>query len=220
LKTVFKNNTLLLVIYLSVVLCCSALLLTASKMNIHAAINAYVGNAVVDTFFYYLTYLGDGRIAVVILLLLLAYNLRFGIAATLSFITAGLATNALKYFFFAEINRPFFYKAYENFQLKLVEGVDNHIHNSFPSGHATQAFSIFFLLALFAPKLSHKLLWLALAILTAFSRMYLSQHWLPDVLAGSGIGAIFAVLYYYLFIARNTLQKLNASPFQLLNAAR
>lgn len=189
-------------------------------MNIHIVVNAYVGNVAIDTFFYYLTYLGDGRIAVVILLLLLAYNLRFGIVATLSFISAGLATNALKYFFFADINRPFFYKAYENFHLNLVEGVDNHIHNSFPSGHATQAFSIFFLLALFTPKLSNKLLWLAVAILTAFSRMYLSQHWLPDVLAGSGIGMLFAVLFYYLFIAKNKLQKLNVSPFTLKNATQ
>jgi membrane-associated phospholipid phosphatase len=189
-------------------------------MNIHTAVNAYVGNAVIDTFFYYLTYLGDGRIAVVILLLLLAYNLRFGIVAILSFITAGLATNGLKYFLFADINRPFFYKAYEKFHLNLVEGVDNHIHNSFPSGHATQAFSLFFLLALFTPKLKHKLLWLVLAILTAFSRMHLSQHWLPDVLAGSLIGTVFAILFYYIIIVRNKLQKLNASPFQLKNAAR
>lgn len=220
MKTLFRNNKLVLLLYFAVAISSSALLLLHSKMSIHAAVNALVGNAIIDFSFYYLTYLGDGRIAVIILLLILAYNVRLGLAATLSFITAGLATNALKYFFFADINRPFFFKAYENFQLKLVEGVDNHIHNSFPSGHATQAFSIFLLLALYTTNKLYKLLYLLLAILTAFSRMYLSQHWLPDVLAGSFIGCVFAVLYYYFIIEKDKLPKLNRAASQLKNGAR
>ena len=207
-------------LYAIIALCCIIWLSTSNKFDIHLRINSLVGEKIIDFFFYYITYLGDGRVAVVILLLLLVYNLRLGIAATLSFLSAGLIANILKYFFFDHINRPFFYSSYRHMNFKVVEGVDIHIHNSFPSGHATQAFALFFLLALNAKKQTTKLVWLLLACITAFSRMYLSQHWLPDVLAGSFIGVVFSCLYFYLFISRNTLPKLNATPFAFINGAR
>jgi membrane-associated phospholipid phosphatase len=72
------------------------------------------------------------------------------------------------------------------------------------------------LLAFVSSKNGMKLLFLALALLTAYSRVYLSQHWLQDVTAGSFIGTLFSCLWYYLIITRDKLPTLNKSSLALL----
>ena len=75
----------------------------------------------------------------------------------------------------------------------IVEGVDLHSTLSMPSGHTSAVFAFCFSLALFCPKWWQKMLCLLIAILVGYSRIYLSQHFLADVLAGSIVG-IVAVL--------------------------
>ena len=83
--------------------------------------------------------------------------------------------------------------------LHLVDGVVMHAYNSFPSGHSATAFGIFVMLIFLIKNRRLKLLWLAVALLTAFSRVYLSQHFMEDVLAGSLIGTLvmFFTVYYF-----------------------
>jgi membrane-associated phospholipid phosphatase len=145
-----------------------------------------------------------------ILLIAILYNVRMGICTTVSFFTAAMVTNFLKYQFYSEVDRPWqVFKWTVNIPLKYVDASDLHIHNSFPSGHATQAFAIFMCLALFAKRPEFKFLFLAIALATAFSRVHLSQHWLVDITVGSIIGTLSSILFYYLFIERNTLLKFN-----------
>jgi membrane-associated phospholipid phosphatase len=155
-------------------------------------------------------------VAVLMLLIILLCNIRLGISATISFLSATLFSSFLKYCFFDDVNRPFYiYQWIEPHDIKYVEGVQLNIHNSFPSGHATQAFAIFMCLAFAAKKNVVKLLLLCLALLTAFSRVYLSQHWLVDITAGSSIGMVFALIVEYLIISKNRFPKLNCSVFGL-----
>jgi membrane-associated phospholipid phosphatase len=209
-KDFLKNNFVILFIYLITAGTALFFILNYEKNPIHLYLNQYVGNKFLDLFFYFITYLGDGRMAGILLLVILLYNVRLGLYSASSFLSATIVSNTLKYTLFDDVNRPFFfYQWIERRSITYVEGVDLHIHNSFPSGHATQAFAIFLCLAFTSRKQSWKLFFLALALLTSFSRVYLSQHWLADITAGSVIGLFFSLLYYSIFIYRNKLQNLN-----------
>ncbi len=186
------------------------------KNDIHLYLNQYVGNPVVDQFFYYITYLGDGLVAVFLLIAILFYNLRLGIYVTTSFLTASFVSIGLKRLFFDDENRPLYIFSYiSKHTLKLVDGVHVYIHNSFPSGHATQAFAIFMCLVFSSKNQALKFIFFMLALFASLSRVYLSQHWLIDITVGSCIGFLFSLIYYFLFIQNNTLQKLNVSIFNL-----
>lgn len=197
-------------VYFSLIVIAFSFLFSYDKIAIHIYLNQLVGNKLFDTIFYYLTYLGDGLFMPVILILILLYNARLGIYSTLSFFAAAIVTNILKYQFFNNVDRP-----YQIFQwtvhvpIKYVNAADLHIHNSFPSGHATQVFAIFMCLAFYASKPEFKFLFFIVAVLAAFSRVYLSQHWLPDITAGSIIGTGFSVLFYRIILTKNKLQALN-----------
>jgi len=211
LKGFLKNNFYILLIYLLAVCIALFFLVNYEKVAIHYYLNRFVGNKFLNVLFYYITYLGDGTVAVFILVLILVFNIRLGLYASSSFLTATLVSITLKHQFYDEVNRPYF--VFKHFvdgkKLTLIEGVDLHIHNSFPSGHATQAFSILMCLAFVAKNPLYKFLFLALAFFTAISRVYLSQHWLVDITAGSIIGILFSILYYFVFIQDKRLEKLN-----------
>jgi membrane-associated phospholipid phosphatase len=213
-KDFLKNNFWILFLYILTLSAAAYFIFQYEKIAINLYVNRYVGNKFVNGFFYYITYLGDGRLAGILLLVILLYNVRLGLCATFSFLSATIVANTLKYFFFDNVNRPsYIFRWIEKHPVNYVEGVDMHIHNSFPSGHATQAFAILLCMAFATGKYSFKYPLLILAILTSFSRVYLSQHWLVDVTAGSLIGTGFSVLYYYLFIHKNKFEKLNKSLF-------
>jgi membrane-associated phospholipid phosphatase len=216
-KHFLRNNGWLLLLYACALSTALYFIFNYPKTTIHLYLNQFVKGGWLDDLFYFITYLGDGRLAGLALILILFYNIRLGIAVAGSFLTASLFSNSLKYLFFDDVNRPFFiFQFIQVEKLKYVEGVDLHIHNSFPSGHATQAFAILMLLAFVSSKNGMKLLFLALALLTAYSRVYLSQHWLQDVTAGSFIGTLFSCLWYYLIITRDKLPTLNKSSLALL----
>jgi len=63
---------------------------------------------------------------------------------------------------------------------------------SFPSNHAMLAFCVVPILAEQYPKL--KKVWIALAVIIAFSRIYLGLHFLSDVLVGAGVGYLIGMM--------------------------
>lgn len=218
-KAFFKNNSIPLSLYFLFI---TILLYTIAFMNrddLHVQINLCVGNPIIDKFFHYITFLGDGWFAgFLILPAFFIYNTRLGIYLTASFIVAALITNALKWGFFQESYRPYWIYQYQNpYNVKKVEGEELMIIRSFPSGHATQAFAIFFAAAIAVAKKYFKLIFIVIAIVTAFSRVYLCQHWIKDIAAGSAVGVTTALIFYFTFYSKPYLSKLNKSLFQLFN---
>ena len=76
-----------------------------------------------------------------------------------------------------------------------------HILNySFPSMHAAAVFAAIPLLDKEYPSL--KKFWIIFAVLVAFSRLYLCEHYLSDVLAGSFIG--FGIGMFFIWLENKT----------------
>ena len=87
-------------------------------------------------------------------------------------------------------------------ELNFVKGVRVfQDYTAFPSGHTMSGFAIYGFLALvFGKNPIYQVFFLFCAFWVGFSRMYLLQHFLNDVLAGSLVGVYLAMLFYYLHL--------------------
>lgn len=174
-----------------------AVLLYASKGEIHLWINRF-HNPFFDQFFRYVTFLGDGWFVTVPVILLLFVSLRDAVYVLTSYLATGLVAQILKRFVFADCPRPirFFH---DKASLHLVDGVQMLQGHSFPSGHATSAFALFLALAVVSRNRGLQAACFVTACIVAFSRIYLSQHFLIDVAAGSIIGTAGALAFAFVF---------------------
>ncbi len=144
-----------------------------------------------DFFFKYATHLGDGIALAIVALFLLIFKRRYGWVLILIGILQSALSWLMKRVIFGKVPRPKNY--FEDIsQFNLVEGVELHGNYSFPSGHTMTAFSIAAFLSLAYKKPSVSIAALCLAVLAGISRVYLLQHFLIDILAGSLIGTALA----------------------------
>jgi membrane-associated phospholipid phosphatase len=207
-KDICKANLSFLVPYF-IFLCCGAVLIAINtKGATHLEFNS-LHAAFFDIFFTYLTYLGDGVTALLVVIILLTVKFRYALFVGLANILSTLITQVLKHTFFSDVVRPkkFFEGAHD---LYLVSGVHNHLYHSFPSGHSTCAFSLYFALAVLVKNKILKFALFLIALLVGYSRIYLSQHFLEDVVAGSLIGVIITAITF-LYIKDNNSLSLNGS---------
>jgi membrane-associated phospholipid phosphatase len=218
MKAFIKHNWPYFTLYLLVICVSFYFLLHYDKLTIHVGINRLVGDPFVDTFFKYITHAGDGFVAAMIAVIVLLLNAKKGLFLSVTYVVCGLTSSLLKNYVFDE-NRPhFMFDAYHpEHKITYVEGVDLLAKNSFPSGHATSAFAIFTALALATDNKALKLVFFLLAFLAAFSRTYLSQHWLEDITLGSLIGTVGALLFYFLIMPPNKFQKLDKPLLKVFN---
>lgn len=193
-------------------------LLQNGKVQIHRAMNACVGNPTVDSFFSYITHLGDGAFAFLVAVIFMFFNIRKSVYIILSYLGAALVSTILKRLVFLHIYRPHFvFQFFVREDLKEVPGVEVLGFNSFPSGHSLSAFALFFCLLFVSRSHILKILFFVLAVLAAYSRVYLSQHWLIDIYVGSIIGVCFALLFYVVFYHTQKWQQLNTTLPLLLS---
>lgn len=194
MKGFFLGQKWFLAPYLVAILTGSFFLVKFSKSDIHLWINQFHSNFF-DHFFSYLTYLGDGIFLPLFLAIMILIRFRESILLIVVFLVSGLMVQLLKRAFFGDVPRPG--KFFEGLNtLYLIPGVDPLCCNSFPSGHSATAFAVFFTFAMVCKKWWAKTSFFVLASLVAFSRVYLSQHFLVDIMAGSFIGMITVIGCY------------------------
>lgn len=197
MKQTFRDTKAFVVPFLLWLFAGAVILLTTDKLAFHIWINQW-NHSLLDGFFKYATYAGDGFFAAVIILLIFIYRIRFGVVALCGFLGSGLVTQVLKRLVFDDHDRPS--KVLENLaDLHLVDGVVMHRSFSFPSGHSTAAFSIFFLLCLLSKNRAVQVLCFILSLTVASSRVYLSQHFVQDIYAGSVLGTGISFIAAALF---------------------
>jgi membrane-associated phospholipid phosphatase len=191
---ILRENKVFLYPFLIVWLLLAVILFVFHKATIHMAINQF-HTSYFDFLFKNITHLGDGLTPTFLALIFLFFSFRKAIILGGSSLVAGLLAQFFKRAVFPDMLRP---KAYlKDVELYLVPGVEVHDFFSFPSGHASTAFSMFMVLALFSRKKPVKLFCFLGALLTGFSRIYLSQHFLVDVYFGAILGIVVAFFVYY-----------------------
>jgi len=173
------------------------LVLAIPKLELHLIMNSsHTGFQ--DLFFKTITWLGDGWFAVTLSLIFLLVRYRYFFMLLLSFSISGLLAQLIKRIAFPGVLRPG--ALLEHMPgLETVTGVGLYHSLSFPSGHTTSAFAVLLLAGFILKSRLGFFLTMILAWCVAFSRVYLSQHFLVDVLAGSLLGILSALFFYWYF---------------------
>lgn len=154
-----------------------------------------------DAVFPYVTLLGEGwgfGLAAIVVIAARRWCWLLGGAAAGG--AAALAAALSKWYFSAPRPKLYFEQQARAELVSHIEGVElaASATTSLPSGHTLAAAAIYLFLALMLPPMRFvwlQLLLLLLVVAVAFSRLYLFQHFLLDVVAGGTIGtgiAIFA----------------------------
>lgn len=191
----YKKNTLFFSGFLLFILLTIFLLLFYSRSESFLLLNSYHSKPLTYIFLA-ITTLGDGLFVIIIGLLLFFLRKRLaGVLIIVSYLLSGGIVQLIKYFvieprpgiFFKDTGYPYF-----------IDGVTLHNMHAFPSGHTASAFALATILSLWVKNKRWSLIFLILAILAGYSRIYLAQHFLQDVLAGAVVGVTFAIISYLL----------------------
>jgi membrane-associated phospholipid phosphatase len=159
-------------------------------------------NESLSLFFRQITHFGEWFFIAAIALYLLVKNRTNFRFFAIGFFTQLILSQTLKKIF----NMPRPLSFFNENQLQLIEHTPKLYHHSFPSGHTTTAFFVAFWLILFyrTSKTISSIL-IILAILVGISRIYLLAHFKEDVLFGSFLGVLSALLPIYLLEEKNKI---------------
>ena len=197
MKKIITENSVFIYPLVVVWLFLAYILLAFTKGQIHLFINQYY-SGFFDVFFKLYTNVGNGLVPVVLVIIFLFVSLRKALIIGVATALAGIVAQIFKRFIFYDQPRPkLFFQDIAD--LHMVPGVELYTHHSFPSGHTATAFSMFFVLAFYTKSKLLKVICLISAALVAYSRMYLSQHFLCDVYFGSLFGFFSGIVTVWFF---------------------
>jgi membrane-associated phospholipid phosphatase len=151
-----------------------------------------VHNPTLDHFFTLITNLGDGKIALIIsaFALFLYKNKIYALSLLYAFLVSGIIAQVLKRL--VDTPRPKLYFANGEYT-QFIDGIKIATQHSFPSGHTATAFAITAVIIIFIKNRKWQIPMLTIASLVGYSRIYLGQHFLLDVLVGAIIGCLSGI---------------------------
>lgn len=167
-------------------------------------LNSYHTNWL-NTFFINYTNVGDGLFAIFISVILFFYKRKKqALALLLSFLISGLLVQIIKNLVTSPRPRLFFTSGQYT---QFIEGVTLSNNSSFPSGHTASAFAVATVLVLTMQNKAWQLPILFAATLAGYSRMYLAQHFLTDVMMGAFLGFTSGIYSVYLVYHTNITKR-------------
>ncbi len=191
LKTLYKQNKIFFIGYFLLVIIAIFVLIFYSKADGFILMNPWHPHPL-NYFFIPFTYLGDGIFIIALSLILFFCKKRFlSLMIFSSYVLSGIIAQVLKYFIIEA--RPAVYLQKTNYPY-FIDDVTLHNFHSFPSGHTASAFALAAVLSFSVKNKNHSMIFLIMAALVGYSRMYLGQHFMDDVLAGSVMGFISAII--------------------------
>lgn len=155
-------------------------------------------NPVTDQFFKYFTHYGDGLMWVPLGIYCFFYRRKYLIAVVAGVLISTIISQLLKRVVYPDELRPIGYLS-EIFPVHIVDGVTMRRAHSFPSGHATTAFTMALVMSYMINNKAWSVILPSFAFLAGYSRVYLGQHFATDIFAGMGIGIVSAILSLLLY---------------------
>ena len=174
----------------------SFLLILMGKSAAFISLNSY-HPLWLNVFFVNYTFMGDGIFAIALIIVYVLYlkKKKEALALLYAFLLSGLAVQIIKNIVNAPRPKLFFEQGQYLF---FLDGVSLSNNSSFPSGHTATAFAIATVMILFLKTKNWQIPILLVTSLVGYSRIYLAQHFLMDVLIGACIGTLSGVLAFYL----------------------
>ncbi len=124
----------------------------------------------------------------------------------ISYIFSTLIVQFLKLVVFKDALRPLAYFKGQAYSWHMVQNLMISEYNSMPSGHTSAAWFMCFWISLLAQKPILTILITFYAMLVAYSRVYLFQHFPIDTAVGAVIGTGVSLLVYYLNVSKSDIK--------------
>ena len=124
----------------------------------------------------------------------------------ISYIFSTVIVQFLKLVVFKDALRPLAYFKGQGHAWHLVQNLLINEDNSMPSGHTSAAWFVCFWISLVAQKPFLTVLIIFYAMLVAYSRVYLFQHFPVDTAVGAMIGTGVSLLVYYFNVSKSDLK--------------
>lgn len=183
----FRNAVLFTLALACVV---STFLLIYGKENSFLIINQY-NSPEFDSVFKFWTYLGDGIIWIPLFAYVLLFKKDYFISIVAALLICTVLTQVLKRIVFWNDFRPIVILTNK---VRVIPGYYMNRAHSFPSGHTSTAFTLALLLASIVKRNVWVFVFPLVAFFVGYSRVYLAQHFVTDVLAGIFVGMVSAYL--------------------------
>jgi membrane-associated phospholipid phosphatase len=194
IKGVLQRIKLFFILYLILLAACLLIKLVFTKEQIYFAVNVRHIDFL-DNIEPYITDLGNGWAIVILAAFFTLYNYRIAFLTATTFVITSLAVQLAKFIFDAP--RPKLYFRNQISKLHFVKGIEILSHNSFPSGHTLTAFATGVLFTYLLKNKNWSILLVFYGVMVGFSRMYLSEHFFEDVVAGSFLGVSLTILWIW-----------------------
>jgi len=168
---------------------CAGFILLEDKLELHKKLTA-IRSPFMDYVMAWSTHVGDGLFMLLAFIVFLFIRIKTAFILMTSFLLASGITQLLKHTVFSEYKRPYFYLKNDD-SFRTITDFTYHTEHSFPSGHATACFVLFTILAFhYQKKYLLQMVFIIGALFFSYTRVYLSQHFLQDLVAGSIIGVL------------------------------
>lgn len=192
-----------------------SLIVIYDKGELHLMLNSY-HSPFLDTFFTYFTEMG-ATVPFVIVIAYLFSRISKSVYLLSTLLVNVLFTNSLKLLFRVPRPKAFFEENFPDVALQFVDGMRIYTSNGFPSGHTSAVFAVMTCIALLSRDRYVSFFCIVVAVITGYSRIYLSQHFAEDIMLGSLVGMATALAMYPLYLKWKNLAWMNRSILPRIN---